>query len=46
MLSEKGKKVVIVAIISGILYYCFGPVGPACVALVLLLKKANNKTET
>lgn len=42
MLTENGKKALMVVIIAGIAYYIFGPVGLACVALVLLLKKSNN----
>ena len=42
MLTESGKKALMVVIVAGIAYYIFGPVGLACVALVLLLKKSNN----
>jgi len=45
MFTDKGKKVIAIAIICGVLYYCVGPVGPACVALVLLFKKASNKQD-
>lgn len=42
MLTESGKKALIIALGAAVAYYIFGPVGLACVALVLLLKKSNN----
>ena len=42
MLTENGKRVVVIMIVAGIAYYVFGPVGLACVALVLLLKKSKD----
>ena len=42
MLTDAGKKVIAVGIVAGIAYYVFGPVGLACVALVLLLKKSSD----
>lgn len=42
MLTESGKKVIVIGLVAGIAWYIFGPVGLACVALVLLLKKSND----
>ena len=44
MLTESGKKVIIIGLTAAIAYYIFGPVGLACVALVLLLKKSKDIT--
>lgn len=45
MLTDNGRKVLIIGLVAGIAYAVFGPVGLACVALVLLCKKAKNLGE-
>lgn len=41
MLTESGKKALIIALGAAVAYYVFGPVGLAVVALCLLLKKSG-----
>lgn len=41
-ITESGRKILGTILIAGIVYYIFGPVGLAVVALVLLFKKAGS----
>ena len=42
MLTDSGKKIIVIGLVAAIAYYIFGPVGLACVALVLLCKKSKD----